>query len=333
MTQSHEPAAQPVAAEDRLDLLPDPGAVREAREWAGRMLGGWADERLETARLLVSELVTNVVLHARTPMSLRHLRVGTRARFELADGLRAGPVAKRYVPDSPTGRGIRLVTALADDWGVQRSIDGKVVWFELEPSERTGSAELGSVFLLHVEGLSVPPVGGDDQSAAGEDLAGGGGTPEADAATAADDVEIQFLGLPIETYLEMGEHNDAVMRELEMIIQSSHNPGSVELPRRLVELASQARTTFAPAAERVRSQVDEVIARGDAAIDLRVRVPLAGWETLLELGHQLNELDRFCEEGDLLTLASPSRIRQLRAWFVHELEVQMRGEPPTPWSE
>ncbi len=125
MTQS-----QPVTAEQcELRLGSDPSAARDARTWIADVLDGWPEDSVEIARLLVSELVTNSVLHARTAIVVTCRRGGTRARIEVRDLYRGGPVPRRYAPDSPTGRGMRLVASLAEAWGVQREPVGKTVWF------------------------------------------------------------------------------------------------------------------------------------------------------------------------------------------------------------
>jgi sigma-B regulation protein RsbU (phosphoserine phosphatase) len=92
---------------------------------------------IEAATLLVSELATNVVVHAGTPMwvSVHPVRGGV--RVEVADGARNLPVvdlrtARREPPGfAQSGRGLVLVDRMARRWGVERHHTGKAVWFEL----------------------------------------------------------------------------------------------------------------------------------------------------------------------------------------------------------
>ncbi len=46
----------------------------------------------------------------------------------------------------------------------------------------------------------------------------------------------------------------------------------------------------------------------------------------------LVEVDDYCRNGDLLTLAAPADVTALRDWTMSELLRQFAGEPPTPWS-
>ena len=90
------------------------------------------DELAETAQLLVSELVTNAVLHSGTELELRATTSGPRVRIEVHDGSTAVPSPRHYDQEAATGQGIGMVEVLASAWGVQPAASGgKVVWFEL----------------------------------------------------------------------------------------------------------------------------------------------------------------------------------------------------------
>jgi anti-sigma regulatory factor (Ser/Thr protein kinase) len=119
-------------AEQELDLPADPASASEARRFVRRVLESWDAEALEDpALLLTSELVTNALLYARTPMKLRLRRRPGLVRVEVADEGAGAPVRRRYNSDASTGRGLALVEALADDWGVEPDNGGKRVWFTL----------------------------------------------------------------------------------------------------------------------------------------------------------------------------------------------------------
>ena len=131
----------PAPDDARLRLAPVPDSVGAARRFARRALGGWRRDDLEdTVTLLVSELVTNVVLHAGTPAELVLRREDGRVRAEVHDRDGRAPQRKRYGLESTTGRGLALVSALADDWGVTVVEDGKVVWFEVRAGADDGTS-------------------------------------------------------------------------------------------------------------------------------------------------------------------------------------------------
>jgi anti-sigma regulatory factor (Ser/Thr protein kinase) len=83
------------------------------------------------AVLLVSELVTNALLHARSAPTVEVTRDDHRFRIAVCDDSPVAPRRRQYATDAATGRGIALVEELSTDWGSERVGDGKRVWFEL----------------------------------------------------------------------------------------------------------------------------------------------------------------------------------------------------------
>lgn len=118
--------------EARLALRPVPASAAQARSFVERTLGDWGcDAVLDASRLLVSELVTNAVLHARTDFELVIRLVRGGVRVEVADGSPSAPVVRHYEDEAMTGRGLALVDQLATAWGVDDRSNGKAVWFEI----------------------------------------------------------------------------------------------------------------------------------------------------------------------------------------------------------
>jgi anti-anti-sigma factor len=129
-----EVAARPPYLRDELPLAPTATAPAAARLYVRDVLQYWrlalpGQEVIDRAELLVHELVTNAVVHARTPLRLRLELRGDLLHLAVYDG---SPGLPRPVTDHPAGaggRGLRLVERLATAWGVhQRPGDGKVVW-------------------------------------------------------------------------------------------------------------------------------------------------------------------------------------------------------------
>ena len=106
-----------------------PGLAR--RLVRGQCADAGADDFADTATLLVSELVTNAIMHARTDVELRVVTGRARLRVEVSDGSLAQPVRRRRTALVATGRGLGMVESLASRWGVQQTRRGKTVWFEL----------------------------------------------------------------------------------------------------------------------------------------------------------------------------------------------------------
>jgi anti-sigma regulatory factor (Ser/Thr protein kinase) len=115
-----------------LHLPAEVSSPREARRHVRSLAADWPTECTAALQVLVDELVTNVVLHARTESTLVAHVDGHLARVEVHDRSRAVPRTRHFALDALTGRGLHLVQALAHRWGVNEHPDGKVVWFELE---------------------------------------------------------------------------------------------------------------------------------------------------------------------------------------------------------
>ncbi|MGA4838730.1 SpoIIE family protein phosphatase [Streptomyces sp. G45] len=118
-------------------LVADPSEVSRARDLVRDRLRDWGLDALEdTAALLASELVTNAVRHAQgRRIGLRLVHAG-RLLCEVEDDDVALPSLLNAGPSDEFGRGLRIVTGLAKEWGTSRTSTGKTVWFELEAPRR-----------------------------------------------------------------------------------------------------------------------------------------------------------------------------------------------------
>lgn len=130
-------------------LEPQPESVALARREVRAVLADWDADRFEwEVSQLVTELATNVVLHARTGFDLSMELDGDRLRLEVRDASPLLPRPRRFSRESTTGRGMRLVETLAQSWGVERGDGGKTVWLVLVPAQDVdgGPADLDEWF-------------------------------------------------------------------------------------------------------------------------------------------------------------------------------------------
>ena len=119
-------------------LAPEPSSAADARRFVRSALADWGQSSLdEVAALLVTELVTNAVLHTRSGPEITARLAGRRLRVEVADDSPTPPVRHHYSPRAGTGRGMILVGELASAWGSEPAGTGKIVWFELEAGSPT----------------------------------------------------------------------------------------------------------------------------------------------------------------------------------------------------
>lgn len=116
----------------RLSLPANATSPSRARRFVARTLTGWGHDSVDDAELVVSELVTNALLHARTSMVVSLTEDGPGAvRLSVADGSVATLRERHFSLESGTGRGLMLLDSLALEWGVDRRADGKTVWCRL----------------------------------------------------------------------------------------------------------------------------------------------------------------------------------------------------------
>lgn len=138
----------------RLSATPD--SVGRARAAVRTALQEWDLEGLEdTAMLLVSELATNVLLHARSDFEVRVERQPECVRVTVFDASGRRPTRRRYGVDAGTGRGLGLVETLASGWGTVQGEGrwSKGVWFQLP--EDAGAEELAEGSLYGEDWLAL----------------------------------------------------------------------------------------------------------------------------------------------------------------------------------
>lgn len=117
------------------DLPATPHAPAAARGLVRALLGAWELRDLaDDASLVVSELVTNALVHAPgvDTFELEVVRRSRGVRLSLADGSAVAPLVREMQHESEGGRGMRIVEALASGWGADEHHGGKRVWVDLE---------------------------------------------------------------------------------------------------------------------------------------------------------------------------------------------------------
>ncbi|WP_353941919.1 ATP-binding protein [Streptomyces sp. HUAS MG91] len=142
------------------ELAPHPGSAAQARRMTRTQLTGWGacEDTCDAAALVVSELVTNAIVHTasrRIHCELHDLRggdgddgQGERVRIAVRDeGRMPGEhrPAGRIAPEEEHGRGLLLVAAVSTAWGAQETGPGLLVWAELPRRTGAGSTDPGPV--------------------------------------------------------------------------------------------------------------------------------------------------------------------------------------------
>lgn len=127
---------QPAASLRSTELGASPEAVGTARAYVAGVLSAWnvPEDLIDTARLLTSELATNAVIHGTAADGTFRLELrsyGCCIGIEVHDASLDAPVLRSVTDDTEHGRGLLLVTDVADSWGYYFESGCKHVWFHL----------------------------------------------------------------------------------------------------------------------------------------------------------------------------------------------------------
>lgn len=135
---------------------PDLSDVGRARQFVVKHCAAWGCTAGEDdAKLVVTELVTNALLHAGTPCELRLRLTGETLRVEVEDGGGGVPDIQAADGGAEHGRGLLLVSALCLAWGIDAGEKGKIVWGELPV--RPDAGDPGDRADAHSRGAEADP--------------------------------------------------------------------------------------------------------------------------------------------------------------------------------
>ena len=262
------------------------------------------------AALLTSELVTNAVLHAATPMCVTLHILSDRIRVDVADGNPAFPSLKEYGRDAATGRGLTLFNSLASNWGVQAVDGGKIVWFELPvdfPVSPTHVSD-GS-FRFDLAGITHPGLHGESDESP--------------------DIEVRLLGIPVALLQKSSEEYEALFRELRLMKERADStPSAPALPERLSVLVSEIGTRFNGLGPGMDEMWQRAVDNHIDHYDWTLVLPQSAVVACEFYDAMLDEADEFGLSERLLTLpASPTSVA-VRRWFLSELIGQLHGKAP-----
>lgn len=322
----------------RVRFTADPSSVPGARRFVVDGLRAWGrDEIVDDAALCVSELAGNAALHGGSSyIEVGVLALDRAVRIFVEDD---GPapadvvVPRTDIPglgveadgldldgeldgleeldllllDQPaTGRGLAIISVLASDWGVEELEHGKRVWADLGSQHPDGGRADDGV--TRVPSRTPTP---------------------ADGTLPPGWVAVRLAGCPVDLSLRQDQHLDDLVRELTLMSADHHNnPASAELAKRLEAILR------APAHARLagRRQARLARSRGERLVDVEMAMPREFSADVRQLHEAVTEADVHCEEQRLLTLTSPSDLRELRLWMTEEIIAQAeRDASPVSW--
>jgi anti-sigma regulatory factor (Ser/Thr protein kinase) len=299
-----------------LALPASPPSVRLARDWVTGVLREIGrDELAESARLAVSELVTNAILHADPPMTVHVRGTPEHPRIEVTDQSLVPPQRRHSdllldLDDdfswTTMGRGLDLVATHSVKWGADISPNGlgKVVWFEPSTAAHESPVD-GEVFTMDdaLVGLAAEP---------------------ADPSTL---VTIVLLGMPVEMFSHLRQHFYEIGRELRLLAISDGDryPLAIAFSETYLQVEYERRQV------RGLDTLDQAMADGIESIDLTYALPPTAPATMARLDALVKDVYSQLTGKVLLSIRPPEELIDLQRWYLGEFRRQSAGEQPMPW--
>jgi len=323
---------------DELLLDPEPQAPRVARRWVRNRLMNLGRGHLEgSTELLVTEVVTNALLHAGTPIRVTLRVEGEGVRVEVTDGSQTEPVRRHHSPLATIGRGVGLLEDLSQAWGWTVTSQGKTVWFSVGHQSPPTSGDAGASDQLpgdnaprqDDERVRAGAAPGEERQALDHRRESGLGRYA--AGLPGDVVEVRLLGLPVRLLVASQEHHDALIREFRLMALAPDR-GAHPVPSGLAELVAELGVRRASASARRDREINAALDAGLLQIDQVFPAPTAAAQEMSRLAAVLKKADRYCDDNLLLTLARPPLFRDFADWYLGQILTQIAGGPPLPWT-
>jgi len=298
------------AGQDCYQLEDAPDAVRLGRRFvADRARHHAGGTIVDDAALIAAELLANAAQHGSPPVVVCVRPVGEgKVRIEVSDASPRSPVRPTLSTGNMTGRGLALVEALSDRWGVDRDGEsGKTVWSELSagPAPTSDSLEVDAILAQW-----------DD-----------------DAATAEQRYAVVLGDVPTELLLEAKAHIDNLVREFSLASAAWLGDGG-QAPEHFAQLISTVVHGFSDARAAIKRQAIAANQRGEVRTRLTLNLPISAATAGEAYLAALDEADEYARAARLLTLETPPEHRLFRRWYVQGVVRQLRelaaGIRPTP---
>jgi PAS domain S-box-containing protein len=269
------------------------------------------DDLVEPAQLLVSEVVTNALVHSGTQIDVRMALADDGVLVEVGDGSQHLPIRRNYAPTASTGRGLALLEQTATSWGVVPGIHGKTVWFQLSATGGNGAPAPGTA------------------SWAAAPVQDGGETT----------VRVELLNVPLLLHAAWQQHVEAVLREyLLATLDLDAAEGTAQPdPLAVHAIAVDALSVLEQHIPRphLRGDPDQLMATAVephvSSPRVEVLVPATSVPNFTALDETLEAAIGMGAEGLLLAPPVQPELVELRRWLCAEVSGQAAGASPVRW--
>jgi anti-sigma regulatory factor (Ser/Thr protein kinase) len=268
------------------------------------------DDLADDAATIVSELVANAVMHARTDLLLTVASTGTGLRLAVHDGSSLMPHYTGNNETATSGRGLLIIDQLSAEWGVEpRAEGGKVIWVEIEEPFQPAPAD------LDVDELIA------SWSDSGEDLASLQDDPQPSARLVTVDIDVHEL-------LESRHETDALVRDLRLLELDAAAQPHHRTPPELVALArrlDRATEEFDDARRQIAAQASAAARAGQTRTTLRLLLAPGAAAAALHFLEACQEADDLTAAGSLLVPPSTQATKDIRWHYVQAIVDQLTG--------
>lgn len=282
----------------KIELSADVVNCSVARRFVQDKLRRAPDALRNDASLLLSEVFTNALLHARGPVTVEVQKSGDGYRISVGDRSTTPPTEKDYQADDATGRGLHLLDSLAAAWGWERTGSGKVVWFDLPVR-------------FQFPPLRTPRRTRDDPYP--------------------DGTEVALLDAPVKEMIRTAAHYDAIYREFRLILELDPSRRQA-IPGRLLGLIDELGTSFAGFGRFAEETWEGAVREDRETVNIRFKLPPEAAFFVEHYDELLDEADDYCRRAALLTVAPTDEALAVRRWAFGQIVRQCRGQAPTPWT-
>jgi PAS domain S-box-containing protein len=263
----------------------------------------------DTAVLLVSEIVTNALLHAGTDIGVTATLDDNGLHVGVSDGSRHLPSRREYGPTSGTGRGLLMLESMVDEWGVTQHRTGKTVWFHVSVADDTEErADNGPV-------IGSAPTSRRRRSRDGT-------------------VPVELRNMPLLLHAAWQEHAEALLREFLLVSLDSDTGDPIQMHADATDAIAvlEEHVPRAPVAMEPDRIMDDAIEPRVSADRLEVPVPLDSVSHFETLDRAIEAALDLSEDGLVLTPPTQPEVQAFRRWLVRQVLDQASGAEAEPWS-
>jgi PAS domain S-box-containing protein len=293
-----------------------PTSVGEARRLVRQVLmGAGRADLVDSAELVVSEAVTNALVHAGTAIDLTVHADATHARLEVDDGSPHLPRERGYALTSTTGRGLMVFNGLTSSWGTAPRLSGKTVWFELDGASHHRSDPLNrpGTSARHGRAPRRAPAGRTRGSAT---------------------VPVDLPGFPMLLYAAWCEYAESLLREYLLAgLDEDDDEDAVrvhaESSQALALLAEQI--PLRPLSDHPSLALADAEVPTRATAHVQLRLPVASVLLFATLEVTLEAAGELAELATSLTSPIQPEMRHFRRWLCDQVATQAQDAPATPW--